>query len=83
MLLLTSLACHCVHNTSKTDGNIMGACILSFIFFLIPYTVICSEFPRRIMYAGDPWWMVILKMWGGIFGFLITTVFIALLFEAR
>jgi RsiW-degrading membrane proteinase PrsW (M82 family) len=40
------------------------------IFLIIAYVIICLEFPRNGFYRYDPWWMIILKSWGGILLFV-------------
>lgn len=60
------------------------AAVLSIIFTtgnMATYVFICFEFPRTGVYDSDPFWLVIIKLWGGIFTFILSFVFYALVFS--
>lgn len=51
------------------DELIVALTTLTMIGTIFTYAFICFEFPRRSLYDSDPFWLVIAKIWGGLFVF--------------
>lgn len=62
-----------------TEENITTLSLLFWIPFFITYICMCYEFPKRKFCDSDPFWMIILKIWGGFFLSIIFVVCMCIL----